>query len=579
MLIGFGDWKWGGAATLGRGEGRAFLLTALHEAQAAEGVLRRESLVRIADRFEIPLAELVGFAEFFHYLNVEGQRHSAAGGCHGPVCSLSSDPEAIPPLHGSGIACPGLCDQRPAMLGLDGFAESGRLGGVFAPAHEVPFPEVLLKYGRVPNSERLSAYRELGGYGQLERLLLTGDAEAALESIERGGLRGRGGAAYPFARKLKAVREQDGPVKFVVCNADEGEPATFKDRVILHRQPHLLLEALAISAVLVGAADVIIYLRYEYPEALSILRNAVEELRASGLLDRLAQVSTISLSIEVVRGAGSYVCGEETALLNSLEGKIPWPAERPPFPTEKGLFGRPTLVGNVETLSCIPPLLAMGPDAFRACGRAGNGGTKIYSLSGQVCRPGNYELPLGVSARELIFEFGGGVPYGRRLKGFTLGGVSGGLLGPELLDLALDFDAPQKEGYSLGSGGVVVLDETNCVVDFVRSCLRFYEEESCGRCFPCRIGNVRLREFFDALTGRSDMTVGAFDEAAEIQEVMSTASACGLGRSAPLLMRGLLRSFQEEVWEHLRDRHCRSGVCQFLRSTDEFDVSNRRQAR
>jgi NADH:ubiquinone oxidoreductase subunit F (NADH-binding) len=265
--------------------------------------------------------------------------------------------------------------------------------------------------------------------------------------------------------------------------------------------------------------------------------------------------------VEIVRGAGSYVCGEETALLNSLEGKMPWPRERPPFPTEDGLFGQPTLLNNVETFCCLPPLLKAGAEWFRSMGRGESAGTKIYSLSGKVVRPGNYELPLGVSARELIVDIAGGTPGGELPKAFTLGGISGGLLGRELLDIPLDYQAPQREGFFLGSGGIVVLDESCCVVDFVRSCLLFFEAESCGKCFPCRIGTVRLREFLDGLTGRSPLRPDAEIQAREIGEVMAAASACGLGQSVTLLINGMLRYFEEEFKEHLHEKTCRSKVC------------------
>lgn len=401
----------------------------------------------------------------------------------------------------------------------------------------------------------------MGGYLQYLNLVSQGDGADALSQIEASGLCGRGGAAFPLAAKLRAVRSQTQQPKYVVCNADEGEPATFKDRVLLHLEPHLLLEGMMICGYLVGASKGIIYLRYEYPDALRELAAAIDESRKASLLGNDPGGDRFGFEVEIVRGAGSYVCGEETALLNSLEGKMPWPRERPPFPTEKGLFGRPTLLNNVETFCCLPPLLNGGAGWFRNLGRGESTGTKIYSLSGKVSRPGNYELPLGISARELIVDIAGGTPSGELPKAFTLGGISGGLLGRELLDLSLDFQAPQQEGFSLGSGGSVVLDDRCCVVDFVRSCLLFFEAESCGKCFPCRIGTVRLREFLDGLTGRSRLYSNAELQAQEIGEVMATVSACGLGRGVPLLINGMIRYFEEEFKEHLHGRICRTKVC------------------
>jgi NADH:ubiquinone oxidoreductase subunit F (NADH-binding) len=538
----------------------SFLLSALHEAAEKEGSLSRKTLEGIAKSQGIPLAELTGFIRFFHYFQLDGEIPPARGDCLGPVCSLPAT-HRDSSSDGSGIACPGLCDQGGVTHGEGGFCcEGGELGG-YTPACEVPSEEVLLKYGRALDPQRLETYRSMGGYLQYLDLVSRGDGADALNQIESSGLRGRGGAAFPLASKLRAVRSQPDLPKYVVCNADEGEPATFKDRVLLHLEPHLLLEGMMICGYLVGASRGIIYLRYEYPDALQELEAAIAESREAGLLGNDLSGDRFGFEIEIVRGAGSYVCGEETALLNSLEGKMPWPRERPPFPTEAGLFGRPTLLNNVETFCCLPPLLEGGADWFRSLGKGESAGTKIYSVSGRVVRPGNYELPLGVSARELIVDIAGGTPGGELPKAFTLGGVSGGLLGRELLDLSLDYQAPGREDFFLGSGGIVVLDESCCVVDFVRSCLLFFEAESCGKCFPCRVGAVRLREFLDGLTGRSRLPSDAQLQAEEIHEMMSAASACGLGQSVPLLIVGMFRYFEKEFEEHLQGRFCRSEVC------------------
>ncbi len=536
------------------------ILTRLHQAQERDGRLTRKSLENIADSGQISLSELYGFAKFFHYFKVEEEAFGSVEVCGGPVCTL-------PGLarngykEGTTIACPGLCDQ-PFVERREGefFSKKDTQSGYALP-HLVASEEVLVKYARLTDSQRLTTYRSLKGYSQLQDLLSSERAEDALSEIEASGLCGRGGAAFPVAAKLRAVRGQRSAAKYVVCNADEGEPGTFKDRVILHLEPHLLLEGMVILGYLVGASLGIIYLRYEYPNALKELKRSIEEARDCGFLGSNVGGAQFDFDIQVVRGAGSYVCGEETALLNSLEGRIPWPRERPPFPTEKGLFGNPTAVSNVETIACIPPLLEGGADWFRSLGRGENAGTKLYSVSGKVRRPGNYELPLGVTARELILDHAGGPPGGIPLKAFTLGGISGGLLGGELLDLPLDYQAPQANGFFLGSGGIVVLDETCCVLDFVRTCLLFYESESCGKCYPCRIGTVRLREFLDGLTGQTGWSSEVRWQAEEIQEVMAATSACGLGRSVPLLFDGLNRFFSEEVEEHSSKRVCRANVC------------------
>lgn len=537
-----------------------FLLSALHEASARENPLSRETLGVIAERFKMSLAELTGFIRFFHFFECAGATPQVHGSCRGPSCSLNGQFEAGA-SDAEGIACSGLCDHPVPRFDGVNFASHGDELAAYAPAGITRFEDVLLKYGRPPHSQRIETYRSLGGYEQYLRLLSSGKVEETLSQIEASGLRGRGGAAFPVGAKLRIVHSQEDPLKYMVCNADEGEPATFKDRVLLHLEPHLVLEGMMICAYLTGASEGLIYLRYEYPHALKELENAIQEARAAGLLGKRSANGGYHFDIQVVRGAGSYVCGEEGALLNSLEGRMPWPRERPPFPTEKGLFDKPTLVNNVETFCCIPPLLAGGATWFQNLGRGANSGTKIYSVSGKVQRPGNYELPLGIAARELIVEIAGGTPSGEQPKAFTLGGISGGLLGSKHLDLPLDFQSPAQEGCSLGSGGIVVLDETCCIVDFVRSCLLFYESESCGRCFPCRIGTIRLREFLDGMTGRTDRPKDALRQAEEIREAMAVTSACGLGRSVPLIIDGMLRHFADEFDEHLKKRTCRTGVC------------------
>lgn len=420
--------------------------------------------------------------------------------------------------------------------------------------------EGIFRHIRGPD-RRLESYWRKGGYEALLSLVQNGRGAQALEILQASGLCGRGGAAFPLAVKWRAVLEARETPKYVVCNADEGEPGTFKDRPILHLQPHLLLEGMAMAGYIVGASVGIIYLRYEYPQALEELSRAVREAEREGLLGGNIGGSSFIFRIHLRRGAGSYVCGEESALLNSLEGRRPWPRERPPYPTTSGLWGKPTVVNNVETLCSVPLIFRKGAAWYRSLGRGGNAGTKIYSVSGKVRRPGNFELPLGVSARELIMNCAGGPPGDRTLKAFTLGGISGGLLAREHLDLALDYRAPEQYGASLGSGGVIVLDDQCCVVDFARSCMLFYEAESCGKCSPCRVGTVRLRELLDGATGRGALPQDARQEMEQIGSAMGATSACGLGQSAPLVVAGMCRFFADELAEHLEKRKCPTGVC------------------
>jgi NADH:ubiquinone oxidoreductase subunit F (NADH-binding) len=532
-------------------------LPAMHKAFEEQGHLENGALAPLAESLGVAVSELVSAASFYHYFTPELAAPDADVACGGPVCSITGAPKEGE----HAIACPGLCDQAPASHRATEFRASGPFAGVFEPPKPTPGPHALFPSDDYQATETLEAYRQTAGYEVLLNLVRDGGLDAALETVAASGLVGRGGAAFPVGIKWRAVHDAPGPDKYIVCNADEGEPGTFKDRAILHLRPHLLLEAMAIAGVIVGARTGVIYLRYEYPQALEVLTQAIRQAEEAGLLGNSIDGSDAGFVIHVRRGAGSYVCGEETALLNSLEGKRPWPRERPPYPTTNGLWGRPTVINNVETLSAVPAILRQGADWYQGLGRGDAAGTKLYSLSGKVQKPGNYELPLGTTARELIFEYGGGPAQGRVIRAFTLGGISGGLMGAEHLDLPLDYKAPQATGNFLGSGGIVVLDDSCCVVDFARTCLAFYEDESCGKCFPCRIGTVRLREFLDAATGRTASQGVAEADLKDISDAMAHLSACGLGQSAPLPLKALWTTFAEELDEHITQHTCRAGVC------------------
>ena len=556
--------------------GPAPFLELLHEAQARDGYLSGEALKEVANVLAMPLADLWSAASFYHYVRTEPDPALRVGVCEGPVCRLlSGETErqlrqrlGIGPTGRSadgryrymGIPCPGLCDRGPALFVDGGFYVAGD-GPLNWPTSEAPAP---LPY-RAPGDTVISDLVSDGAaYAILRKTLGELSPEQVTAAVADSGLLGRGGAGFPAGRKWEAVRSSPGDPKYIVCNADEGEPGTFKDRPLLERAPQLLIAGMALAAYAVGAATGVVYLRYEYPRALAALRSAIDEAEADGILGANVAGTGFSFHIYLRRGAGAYVCGEETALLNSLEGKRPWPRDRPPYPTAQGLFGKPTLVHNVETLAAIPAIVQRGAKWFRGLGRDHASGTKLYSLSGHVSRPGNYELPLGVTARELIFEHGQGIPDGRALKAFSLGGISGGLLPPAAAVVALDYVSPADEGAFLGSGGVVVLHDGDCVVRFARDCMRFFETESCGKCFPCRIGTVRLRELLDQSTGLADAPVrgdGATRQYRELEAVVSTGSACGLGVSAGLLVASLVRHFRDELEDHVLRGHCRAGIC------------------
>lgn len=558
--------------------GPAPFLELLHSAQARDGYLTPGSMEEMARGLGIPLADVYSAASFYHYVRSEPDSAIPVGVCEGPLCQLLAGRQAERQLRQrlgigpdgrsadgryryQGMPCPGLCDCPPALF-LDGRFYAGRDGALAWPPQGGPTPLAHPAPGDAAIIPLLGGER---AYDLLRGVLGSLSPTQVTAAVSESGLLGRGGAGYPAGRKWEAVRSAAGGPKYVVCNADEGEPGTFKDRLILEHGAELLIAGMILAGYAVGSEVGIIYLRYEYPRALDSLRSAIEGAEARGVLGDNVAASGASFRIYLRRGAGAYVCGEETSLLNSLEGKRPWPRDRPPYPTSHGLLGQPTLVTNVETLAAVPAIVQRGGAWFRGLGRGQAAGTKLYSLSGRVRRPGNYELPLGATARELIFGHGQGIVDGRFLKAFTMGGISGGLLpAAAAADLVLDYDSPPAKGALLGSGGLIVLHDGDCVVRFVRDCMSFFEAESCGKCYPCRIGTVRLRELLERATGLAEASVPGDDAARqyhEVAEAMRMGSACGLGPSAGLLVASLFRHFSKEMEDHVLRGQCPAEVC------------------
>jgi NADH-quinone oxidoreductase subunit F len=512
------------------------LLAILHALQADSGTLREEDLATVAHELRIEPGELFGVVTFYSFFRV-GQPAVAEWVCEGPACRLRAQ-DGVPAPKGTPCACPGRCDTPIAAL-----SATRSNTPIPSPPYVPVGPEaVLLANVLHVDQPQLDAARSRGAWRAWESAQSKSPTDI-IEQVVASGLSGRGGAGFPTGVKWKAVRDAVGAPKYVVVNADEGEPITFKDRPILERDPHLLLEGMRIAAHAVGASVGIIYLRYEYPEAEQILNRAIVDARAAGMLDG-------KFDVWVRRGAGAYICGEETSLLNSLEGRKPFPRDKPPYPTTHGLFGKPTLVNNVETLAAIPRITERGAAFWKASQ------PKLYSVAGDVTMPGNYELPLGTTVRALLDAAGGTVG---ELQFFTMGGLSGGLLGRAELDMPLDFDAPKKHGAMLGSGGILVGNQRRCPVDVVRAASEFFRHESCGKCFPCRIGTERVVERFDKLIG-GRATRADLDEMIEIGRVMTKTSACGLGVAAPAVVQGLFARFPELVESHLKGR-CPTGVC------------------
>ena len=402
---------------------------------------------------------------------------------------------------------------------------------------------------------QIDEYLARGGYEAL-RDCLTMDADTVVTEIIESGLRGRGGAGFPTGRKWAMARSQPGSVKYVICNGDEGDPGAFMDRLVLEADPHRVLEGLAIAAYAIGATVGILYIRAEYPLAVRNVREAIRQAEERGLLGA-------QLKLEVREGAGACVCGEETALIQSLEGGRGMPRLRPPYPVERGLHGAPTLINNVETLACVPWIMRHGAAAFAALGTAGSKGTKVFALAGKIKRGGLIEVPMGITIREIVEEIGGGIQGGRKFKAVQMGGPSGGCIPERLADTPVDYDEIPKTGAIMGSGGMVVLDERDCMVDMARFFLRFTQAESCGKCTFCRIGTKRMLEILERMCAGT----GRRDDLATLEELVdfvSRGSMCGLGQTAPNPVATTLKYFRDEYEAHINEKRCPAGRCTAL---------------
>ncbi len=533
------------------------LLPLLHRLHERDGYLSEEALRAVAKGLRIPIADLFGTVTFYHHFSRQEGGHAAPRVCTGPVCSLHGAHALLEGLDGATpMPCSGRCDEPiPVLRGnktfvsVDGGALEQRSTPLPPPAPD-GVAECVFKHIRDPDRKTLSGYRAGGGYQALARALESLTPESLIEIVDESGLTGRGGAGFPTGRKWRAVRDADGERKTVVCNADEGEPGCFKDRALMDHDPHAVLEGMALACVATGAEHAFLYLRYEYPETEHLLKTAIAEAESAGILGADASGSRKAIHIHLRRGAGAYICGEETSLLNSLEGKHPFPRDRPPYPVTHGYEGTPTAVNNVETLASIPPIVRNGADWYRALGLGEHAGTKVISLSGDIARPGNYEVPLGLPLSTLLNEWAGGPRSGRSIQAVTMAGLSGGFLADDDLDVTLDEPSIRAKGSFLGAGGIMVFDDTRDMVEVAHMAMEFFAEESCGKCFPCRIGTQRLTERLS--TGGGPATLEAWlDEVNDLNRTMKETSACGLGQAAPLITESLLRYFPDGVASHV----------------------------
>jgi NADH:ubiquinone oxidoreductase subunit F (NADH-binding)/NAD-dependent dihydropyrimidine dehydrogenase PreA subunit len=427
---------------------------------------------------------------------------------------------------------------------------------------KIELPLVTRHLGAI-DPESLEAYAAVGGYASLQRALKEMTPEAVLETVDQSGLRGRGGGGFPTGRKWRFCRETPGEVKFIICNGSEGDPGAFLDRAVMEGDPHAIVEGMAIGAYAIGASRGFIYVGHEYPLAVTRLRQAVAQAKDKGFLGERILGTSFSFDIQVRRGAGAYVCGEETALINFLMGNIGEPRPRPPFPPQKGLWDQPTIINNVETWANIPVIIDRGADYFAGIGTATSKGTKVFSVAGRVKAPGLVEVPMGTPLRQIIYDLCGGIKKNREFKAIITSGPGGGVLPAQSLDMPVDFESFQAAGGNLGSGSLVVMDDTCCMVDVARYFIEFSFQESCGKCTPCREGTKQLVAIFTRIT-QGD---GREDDLALMEELCATmadASLCGLGQSAVNPVLSTLKHFREEYEAHVRDKRCPALVCRPL---------------
>ncbi len=415
----------------------------------------------------------------------------------------------------------------------------------------------------VINPEDIEEYIASDGYQALAKVLTSMSRDEVIDEVLRSGLRGRGGGGFPTGRKWSFAKAAEGDIKYVCCNADEGDPGAFMDRSILEGDPHCVIEAMAIAGYSIGAEKGYVYVRAEYPIAVQRLDIAVKQAREYGLLGDNIFGTDFSFDIEIRLGAGAFVCGEETALMTSIEGHRGEPRPRPPFPAVKGLFGKPTVLNNVETYANIPQIILKGSEWFSGIGTAGSKGTKVFALGGKITNVGLVEVPMGTTLREIVEEIGGGIPGGKKFKAAQTGGPSGGCIPACHIDTPIDYDSLIALGSMMGSGGLIILDEDTCMVDISKFYLEFTVDESCGKCTPCRIGTRRLLQFLEKITsGRGEPE--DIDKIEELALHMKASSLCALGQSAPNPVLSTLKYFRDEYMAHIIDKKCPSGVCRDL---------------
>jgi bidirectional [NiFe] hydrogenase diaphorase subunit len=490
------------------------------------------------------------------------------------------------------VGCMGLCCAGP-LVSVD--ADGGQMFANVAPddapeiiraldtgstaltqtAPDAPFlarqKKIVLENSGVIDPERIEDYIAHDGYRALVTAITERSPLEIIQEIVASGLRGRGGAGYPTGLKWSTVAKTGEQEKYVICNADEGDPGAFMDRAVLESDPHRVLEGMAIAAFAVGAQRGYIYVRAEYPLAVKNLKTAIRQAERLGLLGNNISGTRFSFHVDVRLGAGAFVCGEETALIASIEGKRGTPRPRPPYPAQEGLWGCPTLINNVETFANIAPIVRNGAAWFASIGTAKSKGTKVFALAGRVGNTGLIEVPMGITLREILYDIGGGIPEGRRYKAVQTGGPSGGCIPEPHLDSPVDYESLASIGSIMGSGGMIVMDESSCMVDVAKYFMEFCMTESCGKCIPCRAGTQQMHGLLDKIT-RGEATRADLEMLEELCDLVRSSSLCGLGQSAPNPVLTTLKYFRDEYLAHIDERRCSAGVCKMAVPTKEVAV-------
>jgi NADH:ubiquinone oxidoreductase subunit F (NADH-binding)/NADH:ubiquinone oxidoreductase subunit E len=547
----------------------------LREIQHRFGYLPAEELRNLAAKIDVPLYRLHGVASFYPHFRLTPPPKADVCVCQDMSCHLRGADglrarleERLQNLSSSevtvrGISCLGRCDQAPAVAVNDRIytrlPESQIEEMIRDVVTQGALPEPLPSRRGIPCAS--DPYSAPGDhYAVVRRLARSRDGDSALAQLKASGLRGLGGAGFPTESKWQLVRQQPGPEKYIVCNADESEPGTIKDRFILTNVPHLVIEGMILAGILTGAQKGVLYIRHEYDEQEKILHDEIARCKREGLIGPRILESEFAFDLELFVSPGGYICGEESALLEAIEGKRAEPRNKPPFPVTHGLWNKPTVINNVETFANVPPILVRGVDWYKAQGANGCAGLKFVGISGAIANPGVYEVPMGTTLSDLIFKHAGGIPGGKKLKGFAPSGPSSGYLPASLADVKLDFKALADAGSMLGSGAVVVCDENTCMLDMALNSTKFFRNESCGKCVPCRVGSQKL---VDLLTGWTEGRAASGDLALieELSDALRLTSICGLGQVVPAPISSVLKHFREEVEAHITRRECPSGVC------------------